>query len=85
MHTNFANYPKGAEFREMFDFLGDEIMKVDNDLWRLQRKTFQLWNARHSKYEFVSRTIQRKVVDDLIPFLDHVSKTGIQVVINFYV
>ena len=83
--TNFANYPKGAEFREMFDVLGDGILNVDGDLWRFQRKMFQLWSTKRGKYEFVSRTIQRKVVDDLIPFLDHVSETGIQVIVCIYI
>ncbi|PON41558.1 Cytochrome P450, E-class, group I [Parasponia andersonii] len=63
LNTNFANYPKGEEFREVFDVLGDGILNVDSDLWRLQRKMFQ--------------TIQRKVMEELIPFLDLVSETGL--------
>ena len=80
MTTNFSNYPKGEEFREMLDPLGDGILNVDSDLWKLQRKMFQLWSRRHNKFEsFVATTLQRKVANDLLPFLDHVCETGIQV------
>ncbi|PON47612.1 Cytochrome P450, E-class, group I [Trema orientale] len=78
LNTNFANYPKGEEFREVFDVLGDGILNVDSDLWRLQRKMFQLWSRRHKNYvSFIARTIQRKMMDELIPFLDRVSETGL--------
>lgn len=80
LSSNFTNYPKADEYRDVFDCLGDGIFNVDGDLWRLQRKMFQLWNARQiSKSGFIYKTIQRKVVDDLIPFLDCASETGIQV------
>ncbi|GMN42592.1 hypothetical protein TIFTF001_011814 [Ficus carica] len=39
---------------------------------------FQLSNVRLSKFEVTARTTQGKVVHDLIPFLDHVSKAGIE-------
>ncbi|KAF4385885.1 hypothetical protein F8388_010441 [Cannabis sativa] len=78
--TNFANYPKGPQFKEAFEALGDGILNVDLDLWRLQRKMFQLWSRQHKKFDsFVSRTIQQKVVNDLIPFLDQVSNTRTQI------
>ncbi|PON47613.1 Cytochrome P [Trema orientale] len=51
MTTNFSNYPKGEEFREVLDALGDGILNVDSDLWKLQRKIFQLWCRRFSKFE----------------------------------
>ncbi|KAF4373298.1 hypothetical protein G4B88_007311 [Cannabis sativa] len=78
--TNFANYPKGPQFKEAFEALGDGILNVDSDLWRLQRKMFQLWSRQHKKFDsFVARTIQQKVVNDLIPFLDQVSNTRTQI------
>ena len=85
-NTNFANYPKGSEFREVFDVLGDGILSADSDSWKLQRRMFQLWNTRNAKFDslFVARPLRRKVVDDLIPFLDHVCQTGIQVILCLY-
>ncbi|XP_062102917.1 alkane hydroxylase MAH1-like [Humulus lupulus] len=83
--TNFANYPKGPEFKEAFEALGDGILNVDSDLWRLQRKMFQSWSRQHRKFDsFVARTIQQKVVNDLIPFLDRVSDTKTQVMLFIY-
>ncbi|KAJ0097205.1 hypothetical protein Patl1_27749 [Pistacia atlantica] len=36
--SNFSNFPKGDEFREIFDILGDGIINVDSDLWRAKEK-----------------------------------------------
>lgn len=83
LNKNFGNYPKGPEFREVFEPLGDGILNVDSDLWRLQRKMFHLWDKRQRKFEVAARTIQRKVVDGLIPFLDRASETRTQVIIYF--
>jgi hypothetical protein len=34
MSSNFANYPKGTEFKKLFDVLGDGIFNADSDLWK---------------------------------------------------
>lgn len=36
---NFSNYPKGPEFRKIFDVLGDGIFNADFELWELHRRT----------------------------------------------
>ncbi|KAK9108566.1 hypothetical protein Syun_024577 [Stephania yunnanensis] len=36
--TNFSNFPKGPEFKEIFDVLGDGIFNSDMDEWRTQRR-----------------------------------------------
>ncbi|XP_062105667.1 alkane hydroxylase MAH1-like [Humulus lupulus] len=78
--TKFSNYPKGKEFREVFDVVGDGILNVDSDLWRLQRKMFQIWTRRHLNFDsFVVTTLHRKVVNDLIPFLNHATETTTEV------
>ncbi|KAL5572795.1 hypothetical protein UlMin_022392 [Ulmus minor] len=80
LQTNFVNYPKGEKFRQIFEPLGDGILNSDGDLWRDQRKMFQMLVGRQSKFEVcVAKTIHQKVVDGLIPVLDRVSETGIQV------
>jgi hypothetical protein len=35
--SNFANYPKGHEFAEIFDVLGAGILNSDGESWRRQR------------------------------------------------
>ncbi|KAL5572832.1 hypothetical protein UlMin_022429 [Ulmus minor] len=78
---NFANYPKGPEFKEVFEPFGDGMLNTDSDLWKLQKKMFQVWNVRHGNFElFVARNIRRVMVaDGLIPFLDRASRTGTQI------
>ncbi|KAI3816283.1 hypothetical protein L1987_15976 [Smallanthus sonchifolius] len=38
---NFSNYPKGDNFRKIFDILGDGIFNSDGELWETHRKTRQ--------------------------------------------
>ncbi|KDP35256.1 hypothetical protein JCGZ_09415 [Jatropha curcas] len=38
MSTKFHKYPKGHEFREMFEIFGDGLFNSDSDLWKHQRK-----------------------------------------------
>ncbi|KAL5715956.1 hypothetical protein ACHQM5_017706 [Ranunculus cassubicifolius] len=71
-NTNFSNYPKGPEFKELFDVLGDGIFNVDSDEWKHQRRVAQ--QIIHDK-KFISSLEQSscsKVQDGLIPVLDHV-------------
>ncbi|MFS7922312.1 putative cytochrome P450 superfamily [Helianthus anomalus] len=39
LSKNFHNYPKGPEFRNIFDVLGDGIFNSDHELWEIHRKT----------------------------------------------
>ncbi|KAF2309108.1 hypothetical protein GH714_000556 [Hevea brasiliensis] len=38
LSKNFSNYPKGAEFKQIFEPLGDGIFNSDSDTWRAQRR-----------------------------------------------
>ncbi|VVB00016.1 unnamed protein product [Arabis nemorensis] len=38
LSSNFGNYPKGPEFKKIFDVLGDGILAVDLELWVELRK-----------------------------------------------
>lgn len=80
MTKNFENYPKGPEFKMMFEPFGDGIFNADSDLWKIQRKMFQSFVGQ-SKFEtFLEKTIWFKVFDGLIPVLDQFSKSGTQVI-----
>lgn len=83
LNTNFANYTKGPDFKTMFEPLGDGIFTSDFDSWKLQKKMFQsvIGHSKHF-HLFMHKTIQQKVVHALIPVLDHVSKSAIQVTYN---
>lgn len=79
LNASFANYPKGPDFKKIFEPFGDGIINSESDLWKNQRRMYQTLIGQ-SKYEpFIEKTILGKVVDGLIPVLDHVSKSSIQV------
>ncbi|TVU38857.1 hypothetical protein EJB05_12252, partial [Eragrostis curvula] len=59
--ANFSNYPKGPEFKEIFDVLGGGIFNADGEPWRLQRAKAQL---------LVSSRRFRAYASALLPLLD---------------
>ncbi|CAA6666233.1 unnamed protein product [Spirodela intermedia] len=66
-NANFANYPKGGQFLEIFDILGDGIFNADSDSWKTQRKVA---NSRMPRFwRFVARVSREKVEKVLIPLL----------------
>uniref|UniRef100_A0A0D9VPD0 Uncharacterized protein n=1 Tax=Leersia perrieri TaxID=77586 RepID=A0A0D9VPD0_9ORYZ len=75
-NTNFANYPKGHEFQEIFDILGGGIFAADGDSWRRQRTKAQLLMSSPRFRAFVSRYSRDKVEKSLLPLLAHVAGTG---------
>ncbi|KAH9718177.1 cytochrome P450 family 96 subfamily A polypeptide 10 [Citrus sinensis] len=76
MSSNFSNFPKGPEFKRIFDILGDGIFNSDSDLWKNQRRFAQALMNRHSFYKFLVKSNQAKLEKGLIPILDHMSKQG---------
>ncbi|KAI5005300.1 hypothetical protein ZWY2020_032543 [Hordeum vulgare] len=78
-NTNFNNYPKGSEFAEMFDILGEGLLVADSDSWEYQRRVaMQIFGSRDFR-SFSMSTITRKASTVLLPFLDHMAKHGSQV------
>lgn len=74
--TNFHNYPKGPEFREIFDILGDGIFNCDSMLWELHRKT-TMSLLKHAKFmKLAEKTIWNNVENKLMPVLECFSKRG---------
>ncbi|KAM3713484.1 hypothetical protein ACJW30_01G261500 [Castanea mollissima] len=76
---NFSNYPKGSEFQEIFDVLGDGIFTSDHDSWRYQRKLLQTLLKDNKFKLFFEEGVKGKVEKGLIPILDYVSSLGIEV------
>ncbi|CAN6290727.1 unnamed protein product [Urochloa humidicola] len=66
--SNFGNYPKGPEFEEIFDILGDS--------WRRQRARAQLLMSSPAFRGFVSRYSRDKVGNALLPLLAHFAGAG---------
>ncbi|CAK9174983.1 unnamed protein product [Ilex paraguariensis] len=76
LSRNFSNYPKGPDYNQIFEPLGDGILNVDAELWETQRKiTMSLMN--HSKFQVsLERTSWQKVEKGLIPILERASELG---------
>ncbi|KFK33664.1 hypothetical protein AALP_AA5G043500 [Arabis alpina] len=74
MSSNFANYPKGTEFKKLFDILGDGIFNADSELWNDLRKSAQSMMMNPKFQKFSLATSLSKLEKGLLPLLDHVAK-----------
>ncbi|KAK1397795.1 Alkane hydroxylase mah1 [Heracleum sosnowskyi] len=79
LSRNFTNYPKGPDFRKIFDILGDGIFNADAHLWELHRKTTTSLFNNAEFYKVLLESTKNKVEKGLIPVLDYVSQDGIEV------
>ncbi|GAV68557.1 p450 domain-containing protein [Cephalotus follicularis] len=71
---NFANYPKGPEFKKLFEPFGDGFLNSDSDSWKFHRNMVQS-HIRGSKFQlYLEKCIQGKVSKGLIPVLEQVSR-----------
>ncbi|KAL6514029.1 hypothetical protein OROHE_019485 [Orobanche hederae] len=73
---NFSNYPKGPEFRKIFEILGDGIFNVDFELWEMHRRTTMSFLTHPEFYGLLQRCVWEKVENGLLPVLDYFSKEG---------
>ncbi|KAF0893333.1 hypothetical protein E2562_023964 [Oryza meyeriana var. granulata] len=74
--SNFANYPKGDEFAEIFDVLGGGIFNADGESWRNQRAKAQLLMAGSRFRAFAARCSRDKAEKSLLPLLAHAADAG---------
>ncbi|XP_058084329.1 noroxomaritidine synthase 2-like [Magnolia sinica] len=71
--TNFSNYPKGDDFSEIFEILGDGILNADYESWRIQRKMAHSL-VRYKRFRrFVVKACREKVENGLVPLLSHIA------------
>ncbi|KAL6567634.1 hypothetical protein OROGR_001302 [Orobanche gracilis] len=73
---NFSNYPKGPEFRKIFEILGDGIFSVDFELWEMHRRTTLSFLTHSEFYDLLQRCVWEKIENGLLPVLDCFSKPG---------
>ncbi|PPS02342.1 hypothetical protein GOBAR_AA18318 [Gossypium barbadense] len=77
MSSNFENFLKGPEYKQMFDILGDGIFNSELDLWKNQRIAAQGFLRHHLFHQFLLRTSRDKVEMGLMPIIDHAAKHGL--------
>ncbi|KAI4969000.1 hypothetical protein ZWY2020_046330 [Hordeum vulgare] len=74
--SNSINYPRGEEYADIFDVLGDGIFNADGESWRRQRAKSQLIMASPRFRSFSARCTRDKVERSLLPFLAHAADVG---------
>ncbi|TKY50478.1 Alkane hydroxylase MAH1 [Spatholobus suberectus] len=76
MSKSFPNYVKGPEFRDIFQAFGDGIFTTDSEVWKYNRDLFHSLFKQRSFEVFLEKTIQNKVLNSLLPILDHLHQQG---------
>ncbi|KAG9448492.1 hypothetical protein H6P81_008457 [Aristolochia fimbriata] len=74
--AHFANYPKGDDYAQLFDILGDGILNADSDSWQIQRKWAHRLLRQKGFRHLVAKVSGEKVEKGLIPLLDAVAQKG---------
>ncbi|KAK4439587.1 Alkane hydroxylase MAH1 [Sesamum alatum] len=75
----FSNYPKGPEFRKIFEVFGDGIFNADFGLWELHRRTTLSVFSHATFHTSLGRAVWGKVETGLLPVLDSFLKQGVDV------
>ncbi|CAD5330403.1 unnamed protein product [Arabidopsis thaliana] len=76
MNSNFSNYIKGSDFKEVFDVFGDGIITTDSELWKNLRKSYQEVLHHQAFQSFSLSTTTSKLKDGLVPLLNHFAEEG---------
>ncbi|KAL8494091.1 hypothetical protein ACS0TY_025035 [Phlomoides rotata] len=70
MSANFKNFPKGRQFKDMFDVLGEGIFNSDSETWRVQRKVTRGLIGHHRFQRCLVKISREKVACGLVPVLE---------------
>lgn len=79
LSTNFSNFNKGVDFKDIFDVLGDGIIVVDSDSWKMQRRLIHSLFKQRDFLSLLEETACHKLRNGFFKILDHASKSGIEV------
>ncbi|MQL76550.1 hypothetical protein Taro_008945 [Colocasia esculenta] len=75
-NVNFSNYPKGGDFADIFDVLGNGIFNADAESWRSQRRMAHAL-VSHARFRvFLARASRDKVRRSLVPLLRLAAERG---------
>lgn len=73
---NFSNYPKGPEFKKIFEIFGDGSFNSDFELWEIHRRTLLSYLTNPEFAKSVESTVRHKVETGLLPVLDNFCHLG---------
>lgn len=84
LSSNFANYPKGPEFKKMFTILGDGILAANLELWEDLRKSGHALLQHQDFLKLSVSSTRSKLNDVLVPFLDKAAEENIIIDLQDY-
>ncbi|CAN0924605.1 Alkane hydroxylase MAH1 [Linum grandiflorum] len=70
LSKNFSNYPKGAEFKNILEPLGDLLINSDGETWKMRRDIIDSILKSAKFQSLLIRTLHQKMGNNLIPILD---------------
>ncbi|XP_038881433.1 alkane hydroxylase MAH1-like [Benincasa hispida] len=76
LSVNFERYPKGPDFKYLFDILGDGIFNSDSDAWKQLRKTAYALVHDEKYLQFLQKITVKKVKEGLVPVLESLCQNG---------
>nr|VDD05958.1 unnamed protein product [Brassica rapa] len=76
LSSNFSNYIKGPEFKEMVDVFGDPLFSADGDLWKNIRMSSQVILSRQGFQNLSMSVTTSKIKDVLLPIFSRFSEEG---------
>ncbi|KAG7658509.1 Cytochrome P450 [Arabidopsis suecica] len=79
LSSNFANYPKGMEFKKIFEVVGDSIFNVDSGLWEDMRNSSHAIFSNQDFQMFWVSTSVSKLRQGLVPILENAADKNILV------
>ncbi|KAF5196041.1 Cytochrome p450 [Thalictrum thalictroides] len=76
VRTNFSNYPKGSEFLETFDLIGEGIFNIDFEAWHAQRRMAHTLFTSKEFRSYISSVNRNLVQYSLLPLLANSSNNS---------
>ncbi|KAF5205774.1 Cytochrome p450 [Thalictrum thalictroides] len=74
LKTNVTNFPKGEDYLEAFDVLGDGLFNVDSELWQIQRSMARKAFASNGFRGTMCRLSKKLVEEGLVPLLSNAAR-----------
>ncbi|XP_013627709.1 PREDICTED: alkane hydroxylase MAH1-like [Brassica oleracea var. oleracea] len=76
LSSNFSNYNKGPEFKELIDVFGGSILIADGELWKNLRMSSQAILSRQGFQNMSMSVTTSKLKDVLLPLFSCLSEDG---------
>ncbi|KAL0798658.1 hypothetical protein Bca101_053833 [Brassica carinata] len=76
LSSNFSNYIKGPEMREIFDVYGDAIFNSDGELWKNLRMSSQVMLNHQGFQNYTMSITTSKLKDVFLPLFSRFSEEG---------